>query len=54
MAFTFCHIVAFEKYCKDCKHYDKKNEHKEPCEECLDEPINYATEKPVKFEKKEK
>ena len=54
MGFEFCHMVEFEKYCKNCKHYDKNNEHKEPCNECLDEIINYGTDKPVKFEKKEK
>lgn len=45
--------VYFYQYCKDCKH-----EHlpmaEEPCNECLDNPTNQYSHKPVKFEKKEK
>ena len=51
--------VHFHEYCNGkehkCKHFGKKLA--EPCYECLSEPTNYATHRPVKFEevsKKEK
>lgn len=43
--------VNFEKYCIICKHADCP-EHEDPCFECLDNPLNYCTEKPVKWEEK--
>lgn len=43
--------VYYHKYCKDCVHFEKK-ENEEPCSECLEKPTNYATDRPVKFEKK--
>ena len=46
--------VYFHGYCKKCKHFDKENEHKIPCDECLSHPVNLHTHKPVKFEEKEK
>lgn len=43
--------VYFDKYCKTCKYKEKKDsEH--PCHECLDEPINLHSHKPVKWEAK--
>lgn len=44
--------VNYEKYCDICKHADCP-EHEDPCFECLDNPLNYFTEKPVKWEEKE-
>lgn len=44
--YIFC---DFEKYCKLCKHKDIP-EVKDPCNECLDEPVNLYTSKPTKFE----
>ena len=43
--------VYFDEYCKTCKHFDKK-EHEKPCYECLDEPVNQYSHKPVKYEEK--
>ena len=43
--------VYFHKYCKECKH-EKLAETEEPCSECMDEPLNADSHKPVKFEKK--
>ena len=43
--------VFFDKYCKDCKHKDKK-ENECPCDYCLSNPINLYSHKPVKWEKK--
>lgn len=43
--------VYFDRYCKNCKHlYVKETEH--PCDECLEEPINMGSHKPVKWEEK--
>ena len=44
--------VRFDLYCKKCK-YEKAQMLDEPCNECLDNPLNYASVKPVKFEEKE-
>lgn len=44
--------VYFHAYCKDCKHKSVK-EADEPCRECLDNPINSYSHKPVNFEKQE-
>ena len=41
-------IVMFSKYCSNCKYLDKK-QHEEPCNECLDNPVNLHSEKPVKY-----
>lgn len=43
--------VRFDKYCETCKHRDEP-EVIEPCMECLLNPVNYETEKPVKWEEK--
>lgn len=42
--------VYFDQYCKTCKHRDLKEEDK-PCCVCLEEPMNYNSHKPVKYEK---
>lgn len=47
-------LVEFEKYCKICKH-EKVKDHDEPCNECLDNPVNYSgSRKPMNWEEKEK
>ena len=43
--------VLYCNYCKLCKHFDKKMVD-EPCNSCLNEPINLHSHKPVKFEEK--
>lgn len=45
--------VYFNEYCKSCKYKDV-DDVKDPCNECLDEPINLHSHKPVKYEPKEK
>lgn len=45
--------VYYHEYCKKCRH-EKAPETEEPCDECLSEPINWNTHKPVKYEEKEK
>ena len=45
--------VYFNEYCDNCEYSNKKgNEH--PCDECLEEPINLHSHKPVKFIEKNK
>ena len=44
-------IVDFTM-CKSCK-YEERDEHEEPCIDCLYEPVNQDTHKPVKWEEKE-
>jgi len=44
-------FVEFNRYCKDCKYKDNKEE-KEPCDKCLLEPVNIDTRKPICFERK--
>ena len=41
--------VYFDKHCKTCKH-SKKNEKEDPCNECLEEPMNQNSHKPVHWE----
>lgn len=45
--------VYFGVYCKECK-YELKDEADEPCHDCLNEPVNVYSHKPVKFKEKEK
>ena len=45
--------VRFDLYCKSCKHKDLKD-HDDPCEECLDNPLNLHSRKPTKYEEKTK
>lgn len=42
-------IVIFDKYCPKCKYYNK-SESEDPCWECLDDPVNAWSHKPVRFE----
>lgn len=42
-------FVDFYSYCVSCKHRDKK-ETENPCDECLKEPVNTNTSKPVRWE----
>lgn len=41
-------FVDFEKYCKKCK-YNNTAESDAPCWECLEQPVNYNSEKPIRF-----
>lgn len=46
-------IVEFEKYCKTCR-YSGKKEYEDPCNDCLDNPVNDYSKKPVNYKGKEK
>jgi len=41
--------VDFGKYCQLCKYF-KNLESDDPCHECLNEPQNMYSHKPVNFE----
>lgn len=43
-------IVYFGEYCKTCKHKEVKEED-DPCYDCLHEPVNLNSHKPVKYER---
>ena len=43
--------VHFEKYCKTCK-YEKLSEQDDPCYDCLNNPVNEDSHKPVRWEEK--
>jgi hypothetical protein len=45
--------VYFNQYCPKCKHKDVP-ETEDPCNECLTEPTNEYSHKPVRFEDGEK
>lgn len=43
--------VHFHEFCKKCK-YEKTEDTEKPCDECLGEPFNQNSHRPVKYEKK--
>lgn len=44
--------VYFGLFCKSCKHFEVA-EDEDPCDECLHNPVNLYSHKPVKFESKD-
>ena len=44
--------VYFDNFCALCKHKDNK-ESEPPCDDCLNEPVNENSHRPLYFEKKE-
>ena len=44
--------VYFNEYCNSCRFKDNK-ETDTPCDECLAEPVNLHSHKPVKYIKKD-
>ena len=44
-------FVEFSEYCPSCKHKDKE-EWEDPCYDCLDNPTNIDSHKPVNWEQK--
>ena len=44
--------VRFDQYCKTCK-YEKLKEDESPCYECLENPVNVYSHKPVCWKEKE-
>lgn len=46
-------IIDFDKYCKTCKHCDVVG-YEDPCNDCLDNPVNNNSKKPIHYEEDEK
>ena len=44
--------VYFNEYCKTCK-YEKTKECEDPCDECLQYPMNVYSHKPINWKEKE-
>lgn len=45
--------VYFDKFCPKCEHRDLR-ESDDPCFDCLDEPTNLNSHKPVNYKEKKK
>lgn len=45
-------FVEFDEYCDICKYKDVKG-YEDPCNECLDNPVNEDSHRPVNFKKDE-
>ena len=44
--------VRFDIYCKQCLYRDKE-ETDDPCDECLENPVNEYSHKPVYYKEEE-
>lgn len=44
--------VDYRKYCPKCKYNDQQD-YEDPCNECMDNPVNQDSHKPINFEEKE-
>lgn len=44
--------VYFNEYCKTCKH-ELLADYESPCDECLEDPVNLYSHKPMKWEEKD-
>lgn len=47
------HEVNFQEWCPKCEHF-KRAEHEDPCHDCLNEPVNDDSRKPVMFKAADK
>lgn len=45
--------VYYHKYCKTCKH-EKLPEDVDPCHDCLNNPVNVYSHRPVNYEQAER
>ena len=46
-------LVEYSEYCPTCKHRDKKA-YEDPCNDCLNCPINEDSHKPINYKKDKK
>ena len=46
-------IVEFNGWCQLCKYWEK-SEIEDPCYECLENPVNVDSRRPIKYEEAEK
>lgn len=44
--------VYFDNFCSQCE-FKNNAENQTPCDECLEEPVNEFSHKPVKFKRKD-
>ena len=44
--------VYFGEYCKTCEN-EKKKEEDDPCYDCLNNPVNEDSHKPIHYKEKE-
>ena len=44
-------LVNFDEYCESCKYCDEP-ETSDICNECLTNPVNQYSHKPIKYEEK--
>ena len=44
-------IVRFDIWCPKCKHRNKA-ENEAPCYDCLEEPVNIDSQKPIHWEER--
>lgn len=47
------HEVNFKEWCPKCEHF-KLEEREDPCHDCLNEPVNDDSRKPVMFKEANK
>lgn len=47
------HEVDFHEWCPKCEHF-KLEESKDPCHDCLNQPVNDDSRKPVMFKEANK
>ena len=46
-------FVEYEKYCHRCEHYEEdEGDPKSKCYECLDNPVNIDSHKPINYKGK--
>lgn len=47
-------IVNYDLYCQTCKNYlEDESDPKSKCWDCLDEPVNQDSHKPINYEEKD-
>lgn len=47
-------IVIFSDYCQRCAHYEEdESDPKSACWDCLDEPVNIDSHRPLYFKEKD-
>ena len=46
-------IVEFDKYCKTCEYKNSKD-YLDPCHECLNNPVNTNSRRPVNYKERER
>lgn len=51
MDYLYTKEVYFGEFCEKCVH-EKLEETETPCDECLCEPMNYASHRPIHFKER--